>query len=532
MKGSLKRLVLVPVCLLMAGCCAMKMNDQATMRKYDGKPCYQLAKSNAAEPKPVAKDGTMVWYLPIENPAEAVVKVTSYTPTDVMQGVPFEYKVTIENISGYMLDEVVVSDVFCPEITIQNSTPAAKLSKVDAGGCTGTYCDASEQYTKAQWFLGCIESGGSRTITASAVAGAAGSFAHCIDVAYIPKMCQEFMIISPKLDVDKVMPAQTLIEKAFPVEITVWNDGSGLLKNVQVTDTLPDGLIELNSGSRNISFTVDELVPGQPRKYTFQAKAVRTGLFTNTVVAAAGMLKADDSEVIKVIRPMIAITKDGPASVSLGREVAYRIVVSNKGDAPVQNLAVTDIIPPGSAFVSASDGGVFQNGIISWNLGTLQPGKSRELQVKVRSRQIGTMLNRAEASATDCPAVRDDAQTIVEGVAALLMEVVDSNDPVLIGDSTTYTITIRNQGTSPGRNIVVKAFLEDEQDFVSATGASQPVQQGASTTFAPVTINPGASAVWTITVRANAAGDIRFKSIMSADGFERPVEETESTTLY
>lgn len=527
-----KWISLISACLIMTGC--YSMNDQATMRQHDGKPCYRLGSTEPAAPaqKQTSGDGSLVWYLPIENPAEAVVKVTSYTPTEVMQGVPFEYKVVIENISGYMLDEVVVSDVLCPTITLQNSSPKAKLSQVDMGGCTGEYCESSEQYTKAQWFLGCLPSGESRTITATAVANGSGSFAHCMDVAYIAKMCQQFMVISPKLDIDKVMPHQTLIDKPFPVEITVWNDGSGMLKNVQVNDTLPAGLVEVNSGSRNITFTIDELAPGQPRKYTFQAKASQTGVFTNTAVATAGKLTANDSEIIKVIRPMIAITKDGPERVSLGREASYRIVVSNKGDAPVRDLVVTDVIPAGSAFVSASDGGTFQNGIITWTLGGLEPGKQRALQVKIRSRQIGTMLNRAEASATDCPPVRDDAQTIVEGVAALLMEVVDSNDPILIGDTTTYTITIRNQGTSPGRNIVVKAFLEDEQDFVSATGASQPVKQGAATTFAPVTINPGASAVWTVTVRAKAAGDIRFKSVMSADGFSRPVEETESTTLY
>jgi uncharacterized repeat protein (TIGR01451 family) len=233
-----------------------------------------------------------------------------------------------------------------------------------------------------------------------------------------------------------------------------------------------------------------------------------------------------------VIRPLIAIEKDGPARVSLGREVTYRIVVSNKGNAPVNQLVVTDTIPETSAFVSASDNGTFAEGVVSWNPGSMAPGKQRELKVTVRARQIGTMVNRARANAANCPTVSDDATTVVEGVAALLMEVVDSPDPVLVGDNTTYTVTITNQGTAPGRNVVVKALLEDEQTFVSADGASAAVKQGDETVFAPVNLAPGASAVWTVTARANAAGDVRFKSSVTADGFGRPIEETEATTLY
>lgn len=532
-KQTAKWIGLIAAALTIAGC--YSMNDQTTMSTYDGRPCFKLGGGKAkAEPAPAPEPGgPLVWYLPIENPAEAVVKVTSYTQTDIMKGVAFDYKVVVENISGYMLDEVTVSDVLSPGISLKNSSPEAKLSMVDAGGCTGKLCPLpSDQYTKAQWFLGCLPSGESRTVTATATANKEGTFAHCIDVAYIAKMCQQFIVAAPKLDIDKVMPAETLIDTPFPVEITVWNDGSGLLKNIKVTDMLPEGLVEVNSGSRNISFDVPELAPGQPRKYAFQAKADRTGEFTNVAKASAGGLEAEDSEVINVIRPLIGIEKDGPARVSLGREAQYRIKVMNKGNAPVSQLVVTDIIPADSAFVSASDNGSYNEGVVSWNLGSMDAGKSRTLTVTVRARGIGTMVNRTQATAANCPAVSDDASTVVEGVAALLMEVVDDPDPVLIGDTTTYTITIQNQGTSMGRNIRVKAFLEDEQSFVSAGGASQPVKQGAETEFGPVNIAPGASAVWKVTAKAEAAADVRFKSVMKADSFERTVEETEATTLY
>ena len=43
---------------------------------------------------------------------------------------------------------------------------------------------------------------------------------------------------------------------------------------------------------------------------------------------------------------------------------------------PVTNAVITDPLPDFLTFVSASDGGLFVNGVITWNLGTLTEGGS------------------------------------------------------------------------------------------------------------------------------------------------------------
>jgi uncharacterized repeat protein (TIGR01451 family) len=142
------------------------------------------------------------------------------------------------------------------------------------------------------------------------------------------------------------------------------------------------------------------------------------------------------------------------------------------------------------------------------------------------------MVNHVTASAAGCPAVRASASTEVEGVSALLLEVVDTKDPVLIGDTTVYKVSVRNTGSAPGRNIKIKAFFEKELEFVSSTGTSRPLKTGPVTEFAPVDLGIGKIGVWNITARGVAAADVRFKVVVDADGFERPVQETEATTVY
>jgi len=56
---------------------------------------------------------------------------------------------------------------------------------------------------------------------------------------------------------------------------------------------------------------------------------------------------------------------------------------------------------------------------------------------------------------------------------------------------------------------------------------------GKTVTFAPLaTLAPGKTAVYTVTVKANAAKDVRFRVSMTSAQSPEPVEESESTYLY
>jgi len=58
----------------------------------------------------------------------------------------------------------------------------------------------------------------------------------------------------------------------------------------------------------------------------------------------------------------------------------YSIVVTNEGDVESFGYAVSDAIPSGMNFVSASDNGIATGGEVNWNLSeSLQPGESRTL---------------------------------------------------------------------------------------------------------------------------------------------------------
>jgi uncharacterized repeat protein (TIGR01451 family) len=241
------------------------------------------------------------------------------------------------------------------------------------------------------------------------------------------------------------------------------------------------------------------------------------GLLTNVAVVVAG--------------PNVEITKSCPSLRYLGRNATFDITVTNSGDAAAQNVVVTDTISGAIQFVSADNQGTRQGNNIVWHLGTLEAGQSRVLKANFMCNQIGIVANTAEV--TYCAASVATCQLEVKGIQAILLECVDDPDPVELGTNTTYTISVTNQGSATGTNIVIACTLPAEQEHVSATGPTDATVSGKSVKFAPIpTLAPKAKATFKLTVKGVGVGDTRFRVDMTSDLSSIPVMETESTHIY
>jgi len=112
--------------------------------------------------------------------------------------------------------------------------------------------------------------------------------------------------------------------------------------------------------------------------------------------------------------------------------------------------------------------------------------------------------------------------------------VIDTEDPVRIGEETTYEIKVTNQGSKAANAIQIKAMLDPNVEFVSATGeTSHRAADGEQIVFEPVrALNAGGSATWHVTVRGASTADSRFMVEMTSTELEEPVNEEESTHIY
>ncbi|MCA0237162.1 MAG: M36 family metallopeptidase [Bacteroidetes bacterium] len=85
-----------------------------------------------------------------------------------------------------------------------------------------------------------------------------------------------------------------------------------------------------------------------------------------------------------------------------GEEVSFKITVINHREEATVNTIVTDELPDGLFFLSASNGGTFSNGVITWNLGSVPAGQSRELTYTAKSAEgVGSQRQFRDPMDTD-----------------------------------------------------------------------------------------------------------------------------------
>ncbi len=240
----------------------------------------------------------------------------------------------------------------------------------------------------------------------------------------------------------------------------------------------------------------------------------------------------------------LALTMTGPQKQYANLAVKYQLTVTNPGTAPATNVQIANPLPEGTELVGASAGGRFQKGLVAWNLGTLEPKASRTVQITLRAKKAGKICNRATALADGGLGAQAEACTLFEGISALSLEVVDTKDPLPVGDTTSYLIVIKNQGTAAVTNLRVTAIVPPEMRLTRARGPSdpppkdklpEPAADGQALPFAPLKeLAPMAEARYEVIVEARRAGDARFKVDLTADQLKKggPVREQESTFIF
>jgi uncharacterized repeat protein (TIGR01451 family) len=167
-----------------------------------------------------------------------------------------------------------------------------------------------------------------------------------------------------------------------------------------------------------------------------------------------------------VRQPVLAITKTGPARQYIGRPITYEITVTNNGSAPAANTTVEDTIPQGAQGLQTAPAGAVSGSKAVWQLGTLAVNASRKVNITYAPMGAGSLAQAATASAVCADTVTATAETTVYGIAAVLLEVIDTDDPVQVGGRTTYIITATNQGSSPSTDVQITVAVEDAQEIV------------------------------------------------------------------
>jgi uncharacterized repeat protein (TIGR01451 family) len=234
-------------------------------------------------------------------------------------------------------------------------------------------------------------------------------------------------------------------DPAFPDSLAATYDDVDPYKGVAVTNTNPSARTNGSSGpgfhqwsgsSGNLDW-VDTW----------------TTLPGGTAAAALTVLCAD-----------VAITKSASPSPAVpGAPLTYQLVVTNNGPEAAADVQVSDPLPAGLTFVSASSGCGAAGQSVTCSLGTMSPGASQTLTVTadIASAVGGQVVNTAAVTSTTLdpdPANNTATATVdvpLEGDADLSIDKTPSTSTVGPGSQVLYTLVVTNDGPSDATGVTV-----------------------------------------------------------------------------
>lgn len=216
---------------------------------------------------------------------------------------------------------------------------------------------------------------------------------------------------------------------------------------------------------------------------------------------------------------------DAPDPVFIGSNLVYTINVTNFGPSEAKGTVINHTLPSSVVFVSAfaSQGGVsFSGGTLVANVGNLPIAGRATVTVNVIPTLAGNITSSATASSNepDPDTANNTATTSTQvnpPASDITVGLLDAPDPVLVGGTLTYTVSVTNKGPSTASNVTVTNTLPVSVAIHSATPSQGAVFiSGNLVIFNFGSLTNGGRASATISVTPTAAGNITATAVARA----------------
>jgi uncharacterized repeat protein (TIGR01451 family) len=271
----------------------------------------------------------------------------------------------------------------------------------------------------------------------------------------------------------------------------------------------------LDSGQASCTAGVD-VTASTPGTYTNSARNLTSSGLEPPPPATVQFLQAD-----------LALAKSASGStITPGTDVTYTLTATNRGPDAAADVRVSDALPAGLTFVSASPECGASGAEVTCTVSSLAAGAAQSFTVTARiaSSVTGQVTNTATvASATADPNPADNTATLrlpSAGVASLSIAKQASRAVLAPGDQVLYTLVVGNDGPSDATGVTVSDTPPAGLVLESAKPAQGTCQiVGGRVSCSLGTLAPGGFTQVLVTARtaADASGSLTNAATVGGD---------------
>jgi len=447
-------------------------------------------------PRPVNGGGGLtcdigaVEYNPTASVADIGVTLEE-TMDPVSSGGSFTYNIQVTNHGPDTANNVVVTD---------NLVGVTYVS--DTGGCTGA--------PALSCTLGTITAGNSLSIavtvtaptTVGQVSNTASASATESDLNAGNNSATETTVVNGNTDLSititgSIDPATANVPMTYTVVLT--NNGpdtvNAVTPAVQFDSNMLIGSITPSIGSCSaitetglLLCNFGNIANGTSANIIIEATPVLFGTITSTAYATfngtdPNLANNTTSVVTNVISDatLTVTTIDTPDPAYENADIFYTFTMSNSGPSTTNNTQLVVTFPAGvslSPATGASPTGCVGAGTVTCDVGSITGGQRKTVSLVAIASTTGLITVNVAATSNETAGEAVDSETTLVNPAPtptppstdLLITMVDTADPVVVGTNITYNVTAtNNNGPNVAQSVVITVLLASSTTFNSAS---------------------------------------------------------------
>jgi uncharacterized membrane protein len=361
-----------------------------------------------------------------------------------------------------------------------------------------------------------------------------GDIGSVATVSYNAQASVKTRCTMPQLAIRMTAANEVMVGNQQHIKIEVRNPGSGDATGVMLLENVPPNVKHVAGPA--LEFELGTLHPNETRELDLVLTAEKAGKVVNTLTAKAdGNLQVQQQVEFEVIAPGLTVALNGPERRYLERPATYEVSVENPGTAPAHNVQIVTKLPKGMRFVRANNMGEYDAAThaVYWSLAELPKGEKGTVELVAMPTEAGQQTLQVDGHAQQGLADHKQRDITVEGLAAIMFEVKDTEDPIEVNGETGYEIRVVNQGTKAAMNVQVAVDIPPGLKVISAEGESNHKLQDGRLIFDPLQqLSPKADTVFHIRAQGLQPGDQRIVVTVNTDDLEHPIRREESTRVF
>ncbi len=283
------------------------------------------------------------------------------------------------------------------------------------------------------------------------------------------------------------------------------------------------------------SHKIGLLKAGQNKSIEVELTARHAGALTIRAQAYAdGGLRAEAAEPVLVRRANLKVDVDGPKVKYAGTSGTYRIHVTNSGDAAAENVQILAILPPQAKYLTSNGAGraEVERGKVVWAAGNVPPGGERLFEVHCTLLSPGDNRVQVIATGDDELSASAAANTRVEALADLKLEIRDPQGPIPLGEDALFEVIIRNRGTKSAENIDLVVFFSEGLEATSVQGGAHEIGRGQVSFKTIPILAAGSETVLRVHARADRPANHVFRAELVCESLQTKLAAEETTRFY